>query len=197
MAHAGEIYQDNLRKRDLSTRVRPKKAQTNINQLTVVSGEVSNEHRYLVKTSLDDMNDAQRSWTARVFHSGPRGQCQDENANLYKHHGWAWESVRFSKQFHFVLNMNDVWTSLWSSEPAMVSKRMNDVSTRYLLWKESQQSFLNQSVEACQGRVDQIATDTTPFSVQTSICTHTRLPLVQQVMTFSNTTSPYETDKII
>ena len=61
MARSGEIYQDNLRKRDLSTWVMPQKAQTNINQLTVVSGELSNKHRDIVKTSLGDMNDVQRS----------------------------------------------------------------------------------------------------------------------------------------
>ena len=57
MAHVGQIDQDIFRKRDLSTRVRPKKAQTNVNQLNVVSGEVSNKHRDLVKTSPDDIKE--------------------------------------------------------------------------------------------------------------------------------------------
>ena len=43
MAHAREIYQDNSQKGDLSTRVKPQKAQTADNELSVVSGDVSNK----------------------------------------------------------------------------------------------------------------------------------------------------------
>ena len=54
----------------------------------------------------------------------------------------------FKTPIHFMMNTNEVLRIFDAVNWPVMSNDMNDVSTRYLLWKELQPPFLNGSVEA-------------------------------------------------